>query len=48
MTMSHLSILPIFSKRPLRHRIVISYEAEAENIYADDILGEVLGKIDIP
>ena len=44
---SPVDIAHIF-KETLRHRIVISYEAEAENIYADDILGEVLGKIDIP
>jgi len=28
----------------LRHRIGLTYEAEAENITTDDILGEILNK----
>jgi MoxR-like ATPase len=32
----------------MRHRIGLSYEAEAENISADDIINEVLNAVEIP
>lgn len=32
----------------LRHRIGLSYEAEAENIAPEDIINEILGKIEVP
>ena len=32
----------------LRHRIGLSYEAEANNITADDIISEILDKIEVP
>jgi MoxR-like ATPase len=32
----------------LRHRILLSYEAEAENLTSDDIIGKIFDKIDIP
>jgi MoxR-like ATPase len=32
----------------LRHRILLSYEAEAENITAEDIISEILEKVDLP
>ena len=32
----------------LRHRIGISYEAEAENITQDDIIAEILNKVEVP
>jgi MoxR-like ATPase len=32
----------------IRHRIGITYEAEAENITSDDILSEILKTIPIP
>lgn len=32
----------------LRHRIGLTYEAEAENITTDDILSEILNKIEVP
>ncbi len=32
----------------LRHRIGLSYEAEAENITPEDIINEILGKIEVP
>jgi MoxR-like ATPase len=32
----------------LRHRIGLTYEAEAENIVATDVIGQILGKIDLP
>ncbi|MGC9079067.1 MAG: AAA family ATPase [Candidatus Kapaibacteriota bacterium] len=32
----------------LRHRIGISYEAEAENITPEDIINEILNKIEVP
>ncbi|HPD34544.1 MAG TPA: AAA family ATPase, partial [Candidatus Kapabacteria bacterium] len=32
----------------LRHRIGLSYEAEAENITTDDILGEILNNVEVP
>ncbi|MEZ4978070.1 MAG: hypothetical protein R2772_02120 [Chitinophagales bacterium] len=32
----------------MRHRIGLSYEAEAENITADEIVSEVLNAVEIP
>ena len=32
----------------LRHRIGISYEAEAENITSEDIITEILNSVEIP
>ncbi len=32
----------------LRHRILLTYEAEAENVISDDIIREILGKIEVP
>ena len=32
----------------LRHRISVSYEAEAENITSEDIIKEILNKVEIP
>jgi MoxR-like ATPase len=35
-------------KDVLRHRIGLSYEAEAENITSEDIITEILNKVEIP
>jgi MoxR-like ATPase len=32
----------------LRHRLVLSYEAEAEGVIADDVIGRVLGALSLP
>jgi MoxR-like ATPase len=32
----------------LRHRIVVTYEAEAESVTAEDIVGQVLGGVEVP
>ena len=32
----------------LRHRLILTYEAEAENIRSDEIIKEVLGHIEVP
>jgi len=32
----------------LRHRIGITYEAEAEDINQEDIIGKILGKVEVP
>ncbi len=32
----------------MRHRIGLSYEAEAENISADELVSEVLNAVEIP
>ncbi len=32
----------------LRHRIGLSYEAEASNVKADDIVREILNKVEVP
>jgi MoxR-like ATPase len=32
----------------LRHRIIPSYEAEAENITTDDIVGKIFDRVDVP
>ncbi len=32
----------------LRHRIIISYEADAEGLTADDLLGRILDRIPVP
>jgi MoxR-like ATPase len=36
------------AREVLRHRIMISYEADAEGLTADDILGRVLAQIPVP
>jgi len=32
----------------LRHRLILTYEAEAENIKSDEIIKEILGSIEVP
>ena len=32
----------------MRHRIGLSYEAEANNIVADEVISEILDKIAVP
>ena len=32
----------------LRHRIGLSYEAEAENINQDEIISRILAKVEVP
>ena len=32
----------------LRHRIGLTYEAEAENITSEDIINELLNKVEVP
>ena len=32
----------------LRHRILISYEAEAQDLTSDDLLREVFNTVDVP
>ena len=32
----------------LRHRVLISYEAEAQDLTSDDIIQEILGTVDVP
>ncbi len=36
------------AKDILRHRIILSYEAEAENITEDDIVNQILERIEVP
>ncbi len=32
----------------LRHRVIITYEAEAENISSDQIVQQILDYVDVP
>ena len=32
----------------LRHRVLISYEAEAQDLTSDDLIQEILGTVDVP
>ena len=32
----------------MRHRISLTYEAEADNISAEDIIGKILSKVKVP
>jgi len=32
----------------MRHRLIVSYEAEAQNMSADDILVKIFDQIDVP
>ena len=32
----------------LRHRIILSYEAESEELTADDVVGQILEAVPIP
>ena len=36
------------AKDVLRHRIGLSYEAEAENVTSEDIVNEILNAVEIP
>jgi MoxR-like ATPase len=32
----------------LRHRVIVSYEAEAEEMTSDDIIGRILSELPVP
>ena len=32
----------------LRHRLILTYEAEAENMKSDEVIKEILGQIEVP
>ena len=32
----------------LRHRIGVTYEAEAENVCSEDIINQILNKVEVP
>ena len=32
----------------LRHRLILSYEAEAEDVVADDVIKQIINKIKVP
>jgi MoxR-like ATPase len=32
----------------LRHRVIMNYEGQAEQISVDNIISEVLGKVEVP
>ena len=32
----------------LRHRVGLTYEAEAENVTSEEIVNEVLNRVDVP
>jgi MoxR-like ATPase len=32
----------------LRHRVIVTYEAEAEEVNAEDVVRKVLNKIEVP
>ena len=32
----------------LRHRIGLTYEAEAENVKSEEIVNEILNRVDVP
>jgi MoxR-like ATPase len=32
----------------LRHRLILTYEAEAENMTTEEIIKEILGSIEVP
>ena len=32
----------------LRHRVLLTYEAEAEEVSADEVVNRVLGKVEVP
>jgi MoxR-like ATPase len=32
----------------LRHRVMVSYEAEAEELTSDDIVKDILNHVDVP
>ena len=36
------------AKDVLRHRIGLSYEAEAENVTTEDIINEILNAVEVP
>ena len=38
----------IFQLSWLRHRVILTYEAQAENITSDDIIAKILKAVKIP
>jgi MoxR-like ATPase len=40
--------IKIIAPAVLRHRIILSYEAEAENISPDQIIGQIFDSIEVP
>ena len=32
----------------LRHRLILSYEAEAEDTTPDDVIGQIINKVKVP
>jgi len=40
--------IALILKDVLRHRIILSYEAQAEGVTADDIIQKVIEKVNIP
>ncbi|HEY5037505.1 MAG TPA: ATPase, partial [bacterium] len=32
----------------MRHRLILTYEAEAQNLKADDIIAHILNKVPVP
>jgi MoxR-like ATPase len=32
----------------MRHRVGLTYEAEADNITTEDIINEIINKVDVP
>ncbi|HLR76932.1 MAG TPA: hypothetical protein VK106_04680, partial [Balneolaceae bacterium] len=38
----------VITKDVLRHRIIPTFEAEAENITTEDLIDEIMGKVQVP
>jgi len=38
----------MIAKDVLRHRIILSYEAEAEELTSEDIINRILDEIEVP
>ena len=32
----------------MRHRLILTYEAEAQNLTTDAVIGQILGKVPVP
>ena len=32
----------------LRHRLILNFEGQAENVQADDIIDDILNKVEVP
>ena len=43
-----IKVLDVYKRQVLRHRIGLTYEAEAMNMSSDEIVSKILNKVEVP